>query len=239
MGGNCPALFRQQYPATNRAGQRKRQTAARHALANGRYTYRAALSKELGLIQDAEYDARLTRLMGTLNRLMLTDTRTPWRLYSSQTATLIDFSGNPVRQGWSARDMARLMLCASLQSVSRNMVSIWTKSFCGGISVRSSITRANCGHLPCRMASRWCVRSCVWAKANMPRRRFICGIFSGEGVYAAGTSRHHRAAAAGRGCPRSAHHVAASLITTLPYMLPSGVWLGTRWRDGRTTKASA
>ena len=30
-----------------------------------------------------------------------------------------------------------------------------------------------------------------------------------------------------------------SLITTLPYMLRSGVWLGTRWRDGRTTKASA
>ena len=59
-------------------------------------------AKELGLIQDAEYDARLTRLMGTLNRLMLTDTRTPGRLYSSQTATLIDFSGNPVRQGWSA-----------------------------------------------------------------------------------------------------------------------------------------
>lgn len=33
-------------------------------------------AKELGLIDEAEYDARLTRLMGTLNRLMLTETRT-------------------------------------------------------------------------------------------------------------------------------------------------------------------
>lgn len=71
-------------------------------------------AKELGLIQDAEYDARLTRLMGTLNRLMLTDAQTPGRLYSSQTATLIDFSGRPVNYGWSARDMARLMLALRL-----------------------------------------------------------------------------------------------------------------------------
>jgi hypothetical protein len=34
-------------------------------------------AKELGLIEEAEYDARLTRLMGTLNRMMLTEARTP------------------------------------------------------------------------------------------------------------------------------------------------------------------
>ena len=52
--------------------------------------------------------------MGTLNRLMLTEARTPGRLYSSQTATPIDFSGKPVKNGWSARDMARLMLALRL-----------------------------------------------------------------------------------------------------------------------------
>ena len=71
-------------------------------------------AKELGLIDDAEYDARLTRIMGTLNRLMLTDARTPGRLYSSQTATPVDFSGKPIKNGWSARDMARLMLALRL-----------------------------------------------------------------------------------------------------------------------------
>jgi hypothetical protein len=67
-------------------------------------------ARELDLVKEAEFDARLTRLLGTLNRLTLTDTRTPGRLYSSRTATPIDFSGKPVKSGWSAKDLARLML---------------------------------------------------------------------------------------------------------------------------------
>ncbi|MCV3304709.1 DUF3131 domain-containing protein, partial [Leclercia adecarboxylata] len=71
-------------------------------------------ARELDLVKEAEFDARLTRLLGTLNRLTLTDTRTPGRLYSSRTATPIDFSGKPVKNGWSAKDMARLMLALRL-----------------------------------------------------------------------------------------------------------------------------
>ncbi len=71
-------------------------------------------ARELGLINEAEFDARLTRLLGTLNRLTLTDARVPGRLYSSQTAKPIDFSGKPVKSGWSAKDMARLMLALRL-----------------------------------------------------------------------------------------------------------------------------
>ncbi len=71
-------------------------------------------ARELDLVKEAEFDARLTRLLGTLNRLTLTDTRTPGRLYSSRTATPIDFSGKPVKSGWSAKDMARLMLALRL-----------------------------------------------------------------------------------------------------------------------------
>ncbi|WP_313824662.1 DUF3131 domain-containing protein [Leclercia sp.] len=71
-------------------------------------------ARELGLVKEAEFDARLTRLLGTLNRLTLTDSRTPGRLYSSRTATPIDFSGKPAKSGWSAKDMARLMLALRL-----------------------------------------------------------------------------------------------------------------------------
>jgi len=71
-------------------------------------------ARELGLVQEAEFDARLTRLLGTLNRLTLTETRTPGRLYSSRTATPVDFSGKPAKSGWSAKDMARLMLALRL-----------------------------------------------------------------------------------------------------------------------------
>lgn len=38
-------------------------------------------ARELGLIRAAEFDARLTRLLGTLNRLTLTETRTPQTLF--------------------------------------------------------------------------------------------------------------------------------------------------------------
>ncbi|MGK9174701.1 DUF3131 domain-containing protein [Yokenella regensburgei] len=71
-------------------------------------------ARELGLVKEDEFDARLTRLLGTLNRLTLTDTRTPGRLYSSLTATPVDFSGKPARSGWSAKDMGRLMLALRL-----------------------------------------------------------------------------------------------------------------------------
>ncbi|WP_230350707.1 DUF3131 domain-containing protein [Lelliottia sp. WAP21] len=71
-------------------------------------------ARELGLVPEAEFDARLSRLLGTLNRLTLTHTRTPGRLYSSQTAAPIDFTGKPASSGWSAKDMARLMLALRL-----------------------------------------------------------------------------------------------------------------------------
>lgn len=71
-------------------------------------------ARELGLVKEAEFDARLTPLLGTLNRLTLTDGGSPGRLYSTQTATPVDFSGKPAASGWSAKDMARLMLALRL-----------------------------------------------------------------------------------------------------------------------------
>ncbi|WP_338464333.1 DUF3131 domain-containing protein [Franconibacter daqui] len=71
-------------------------------------------ARELGLVKEAEFDDRLTRLLGTLNRLMLSESRTPGRMYSTQSATMVDFAGKPVKSGWSARDMARLLLALRL-----------------------------------------------------------------------------------------------------------------------------
>ncbi|MBC0855547.1 DUF3131 domain-containing protein [Pantoea stewartii] len=71
-------------------------------------------ARELGLVPEDEFDARISRLLGTLNRLALTNTRTPGRLYSSQTAMPIDYTGKSISSGWSAKDMARLMLALRL-----------------------------------------------------------------------------------------------------------------------------
>ena len=92
-------------------------------------------ARDLGLVQEPEFDARLTRLLGTLNRLTLTETRTPGRLYSSRTATPIDFTGKPAKSGWSAKDMARLMLALRLTAErAPSIASIWIRSFYAGTS---------------------------------------------------------------------------------------------------------
>ncbi|WP_039058375.1 DUF3131 domain-containing protein [Enterobacter sp. Bisph1] len=73
-------------------------------------------ARELGLVHEDEFDRRLTQLLGTLNRLNLADSRTPGRLYATDSGKLVDFSGQTQRNGWSARDMARLMLALRLVS---------------------------------------------------------------------------------------------------------------------------
>ncbi|CCJ82489.1 FIG00553737: hypothetical protein [Cronobacter dublinensis 1210] len=65
-------------------------------------------------MDEKTFDARLTRLLGTLNRLPLTNRQTPNRLYSTWTPAMVDFTGKPGVMGWSARDMARLMLALRL-----------------------------------------------------------------------------------------------------------------------------
>ncbi|MDT3641202.1 DUF3131 domain-containing protein, partial [Cronobacter sakazakii] len=71
-------------------------------------------ARELNLIDEKIFDERLTRLLGTLNRLPLTPRQTPNRLYSTWSPTMVDFTGKPGVMGWSARDMARLMLALRL-----------------------------------------------------------------------------------------------------------------------------
>jgi len=67
-------------------------------------------ARQLGLVDDVTFDQRITRLLGTLNRLMLTSDSLPNLLYNTQSGAMIDYSNKPRVLGWSSREIARLMV---------------------------------------------------------------------------------------------------------------------------------
>ncbi|UNA31594.1 DUF3131 domain-containing protein [Klebsiella variicola subsp. variicola] len=64
-------------------------------------------ARELGLVKEAEFDARLTPLLGTLNRLTLDRRRFAGQAILHSDGDPRRFpSGKPAASGWSAKDMA-------------------------------------------------------------------------------------------------------------------------------------
>lgn len=67
-------------------------------------------ARQLNLIDNAEFDRRLTPLLGSLNRLPLTAGGVPNLLYNTQNLSMVGYGNTPQVIGWSSRDMARLMM---------------------------------------------------------------------------------------------------------------------------------
>lgn len=67
-------------------------------------------ARQLNLIDDALFDRRLTQLLGSLNRMPLTQSGVPNLLYNTQNLAMVGYSNAPQVIGWSSRDMARLMM---------------------------------------------------------------------------------------------------------------------------------
>ena len=65
---------------------------------------------ELGIIKKEELDSRLTRFLGTLNKLDLFRGELPNKAYNTQTAAKVDYGNQPGEIGYSALDLGRLMI---------------------------------------------------------------------------------------------------------------------------------
>lgn len=65
---------------------------------------------QLNLIDDQMFDQRLTPLLGSLNRLPLTSAKLPNLLYNTRNLTMVGYANQPEVIGWSAKDIARLMM---------------------------------------------------------------------------------------------------------------------------------
>lgn len=65
---------------------------------------------ELGIIDAREFDLRMSRLLGFLAAMDLSEGRLPNKAYASGTGKMIGFDGKPADIGWSAVDIGRLLL---------------------------------------------------------------------------------------------------------------------------------
>ncbi|MGV3493106.1 MAG: DUF3131 domain-containing protein [Ramlibacter sp.] len=65
---------------------------------------------ELGVIEAREFDLRLSRLLGFLGTMELSDGKLPNKAYHAATGRMVGFDGNNADIGWSAIDIGRLLL---------------------------------------------------------------------------------------------------------------------------------
>jgi len=69
-------------------------------------------AKDLGIVETAEFDDRLQRLLKTLAELPLFEDRLPNKVYSTTTANMVTYENVPTESGvgWSAIDIGRVMV---------------------------------------------------------------------------------------------------------------------------------
>jgi len=71
---------------------------------------------ELNLITDGEFDLRVSKLLGSLNRLPLTLSGVPNRNYNTQSLQMVNYANQPGQIGWSSQDISRLLLALKMLS---------------------------------------------------------------------------------------------------------------------------
>lgn len=73
--------------------------------------YMAALAaaRDFGLLDERQFDARLSRLLGFLNTMDLSEGSVPNRYYNSVTGKMVNEANQPEDVGWSAIDTGRLL----------------------------------------------------------------------------------------------------------------------------------
>ncbi|CAK8722775.1 DUF3131 domain-containing protein [Candidatus Electronema halotolerans] len=65
---------------------------------------------ELGVIEKHEFNMRMTKLIGMLNRLEFFNNELPNKVYHTQTGAKVDYSNQPGEVGYSAVDMGRMLI---------------------------------------------------------------------------------------------------------------------------------
>jgi hypothetical protein len=78
----------------------------------GSYLMAVVSAQRLGLIERREFDERIARALGSLQKLPLFDGKLPNKAYNSSTLQMTDYANQPTERGigWSAIDIARLMV---------------------------------------------------------------------------------------------------------------------------------
>lgn len=85
----------------------------------GSYLLGLIAAKRLGIVEQADFDQRMTKALASLAKLALFDNVLPNKAYNVATLEIVDYDNSPSSRGlgWSALDIARLTV--ALQAISR------------------------------------------------------------------------------------------------------------------------
>ncbi|XPV77590.1 MAG: DUF3131 domain-containing protein [Desulfovibrio sp.] len=67
-------------------------------------------AKELGMIDNHEFDKRIRTILSWMNRMDLFNGSLPNQFYSADNGAMVDWANNPGELGWSALDLGRLLI---------------------------------------------------------------------------------------------------------------------------------
>lgn len=76
----------------------------------GDYLAAMVAARELNIIQENEFDQRLSTLLHFLNTMPLYQGKVPHKLYHVGSGQMVDYGANPGEIGWSAVDLGRLLV---------------------------------------------------------------------------------------------------------------------------------
>jgi hypothetical protein len=76
----------------------------------GDYLAATVAARELGLIEEQEFDTRVSYLLGFLSSMDLSDDKLPNKAYNAITGKMVNFGNQPDNIGWSAVDIGRLLM---------------------------------------------------------------------------------------------------------------------------------
>ncbi|ELY2656171.1 DUF3131 domain-containing protein, partial [Cronobacter sakazakii] len=76
----------------------------------GSYIGALVAARELGIIDKAEFDRRMLKLLGTLNKLDLFRNQVPNKAYNTITAQKVNYLNKPGEIGFSALDIGRMLI---------------------------------------------------------------------------------------------------------------------------------
>lgn len=76
----------------------------------GDYLAAMVSARELGLIEEQEFDTRVSYLLGFLSSMDLADGKLPNKAYNAITGRMVNYGNQPDNIGWSAVDIGRLLM---------------------------------------------------------------------------------------------------------------------------------
>ncbi|KNG93650.1 DUF3131 domain-containing protein [Pseudaestuariivita atlantica] len=77
----------------------------------GSYLLGLVAARQLGLVEDGDFDDRVRRMLDSFARLPLHDDKLPNKVYDTRTLAMVDYANRPAPEGvgWSALDIARML----------------------------------------------------------------------------------------------------------------------------------